>query len=240
MPAALLAARSSEVSGLQTGDVRFEKNITVIAGQTYPGKDGLITKQTQGWRERRAPILDQLRPVLERLTEGQGARGSAARRPEGWRAHHRNGAGRDELGPDRQRSRPARSHPARPPAHWRDLDGRRRHPAPRSPGRPRPRLRRDHPRIPAPRRPTPRISHRASERLPRPLSQGRRYASRQDSAVAVEAGAHPCLRLWSPFGPLIHRLEPANARNGRLELRETQRLVGEGTRGGLTKTRRQA
>lgn len=211
----------------------------VIAGQTYPGKDGLITKQTQGWRERRAPILDQLRPILERLTEGKEPEDRLLVGPKGGALTTATVRGRDELGPDRQRSRPARSHPARPPAHWRDLDGRRRHPAPRSPGRPRPRLRRDHPRIPAPRRPTPRISHRASERLPRPLSQGRRYASRQDSAVAVEAGAHPCLRPWSPFGPLIHRLEPANARNGRLELRETQRLVGEGTRGGRTKTRRQ-
>jgi integrase len=70
MLAALLAARSSEVSGLQAGDVRFDKNIVVIARQTYPGKGGLITKQTKGRRERRVPILDPLRPVLERLTEG--------------------------------------------------------------------------------------------------------------------------------------------------------------------------
>jgi len=40
MLAALLAARSSEVSGLQAGDVRFDKNIVVIARQTYPAKAG--------------------------------------------------------------------------------------------------------------------------------------------------------------------------------------------------------
>ncbi|WP_294179745.1 site-specific integrase [uncultured Schumannella sp.] len=71
MLAALLAARSSEVSGLQAGDVRFDKNLVVIARQTYPGRGGLITKQTKGRKERRVPILDPLRPILERLTEGK-------------------------------------------------------------------------------------------------------------------------------------------------------------------------
>ena len=71
MLAALLAARSSEVSGLQAGDVRFDKNLVIIARQTYPGKGGLITKQTKGRKERRVPILDPLRPILERLTEGK-------------------------------------------------------------------------------------------------------------------------------------------------------------------------
>nr|WP_240191350.1 site-specific integrase [Microbacterium hominis] len=71
MLAALLAARSSEVSGLQVGDVRFEKNLVVIARQIYPGRGGLITKQTKSRKERRVPILDPLRPVLERLTAGK-------------------------------------------------------------------------------------------------------------------------------------------------------------------------
>ncbi|WP_421075240.1 MULTISPECIES: tyrosine-type recombinase/integrase [unclassified Microbacterium] len=71
MLAALLAARSSEVSGLQASDVRFDKKIVVIARQTYPGKGGLITKQTKGRRERLVPILDPLRPILERLAEGK-------------------------------------------------------------------------------------------------------------------------------------------------------------------------
>ena len=71
MLAALLAARSSEVSGLQVGDVRFAKNLVVISRQTFPGKGGLVTKATKNRKERRVPILDALRPVLERLTEGK-------------------------------------------------------------------------------------------------------------------------------------------------------------------------
>jgi len=68
--AALLTARSSEVSGLQAGDVQFDKNNVVIARQTYPGKGGLVTKQTKSRRERRVSILDPLRPVPERLMKG--------------------------------------------------------------------------------------------------------------------------------------------------------------------------
>lgn len=71
MLAALLAARSSEVSGLQVGDIRFEKNLVVIARQIFPGKGGLVTKPTKSRKERRVPILEPLRPVLERLTEGK-------------------------------------------------------------------------------------------------------------------------------------------------------------------------
>jgi integrase len=71
MLAALLAARSSEVSGLQVGDVHLDANIVVIARQTFPGKGGLVTKQTKSRKERRVPILDPLRPILERLTTGK-------------------------------------------------------------------------------------------------------------------------------------------------------------------------
>lgn len=71
MLAALLAARSSEVSGLEVRDVRFENNLVVIARQTFPGKGGLVTKQTKGRKERRVPILAALQPILERLTEGK-------------------------------------------------------------------------------------------------------------------------------------------------------------------------
>lgn len=43
----------------------------VISRQTFPGKGGLVTKATKNRKERRVPILDVLRPVLERLTEGK-------------------------------------------------------------------------------------------------------------------------------------------------------------------------
>ena len=49
--------------------MRFEKNLVVIARQIFPGKGGLITKPTKSRKERRMPILEPLRPVLERLTE---------------------------------------------------------------------------------------------------------------------------------------------------------------------------
>lgn len=71
MLAALLAARSSEVSGLQAGDVLFGQNLVVIRRQVYPGRGGLIAKAPKSRKERRVPILDALRPVLERLTEGK-------------------------------------------------------------------------------------------------------------------------------------------------------------------------
>ena len=71
MLAALLAARSSEVSGLQAGDVQLEKNLVAIRRQIFPGKGGLVTKATKSRKERRVPILDPLRPVLERLTAGK-------------------------------------------------------------------------------------------------------------------------------------------------------------------------
>ncbi|MDY0945274.1 tyrosine-type recombinase/integrase [Frigoribacterium sp. CFBP9039] len=71
MLAALLAARSSEVSGLRVDNVRFEKNLVVIARQIYPGRGGPITKQTKSRKERLVRILDPLRPVLDSLTAGK-------------------------------------------------------------------------------------------------------------------------------------------------------------------------
>ena len=83
MLAALLAARSSEVSGLQVGDVKFDKNLVVIARQIFPGKGGLVTKPTKSRKERRVPILEPLRPVLERLAEGKGPEAQLLVGPKG-------------------------------------------------------------------------------------------------------------------------------------------------------------
>ncbi|WP_338145225.1 tyrosine-type recombinase/integrase [Cryobacterium fucosi] len=83
MLAALLAARSSEVSGLQVGDVLFDKNIIVIRRQIFPGKGGLITKATKNRKERRVPILDPLRPVLIRLTTGKDSNDQLLTGPKG-------------------------------------------------------------------------------------------------------------------------------------------------------------
>src|SRR5699024_11075493 len=68
---ALLSARSSEVAGLRVGDVDWDTGIVTISRQTFPGVGGLVTKQTKGRDIRPVPILQPLRPVLERLTRGR-------------------------------------------------------------------------------------------------------------------------------------------------------------------------
>ena len=68
MLCALLAARGSEVAGLQVGDVDWGQRIVTIRRQTFPGSGGLVTKQTKGREIRHVPILQHLTPVLERLT----------------------------------------------------------------------------------------------------------------------------------------------------------------------------
>jgi hypothetical protein len=40
--------------------------------QTYPGRGGLVTKETKGRRRLAVPIIDPLRPTVERLTSGKG------------------------------------------------------------------------------------------------------------------------------------------------------------------------
>ncbi len=83
MLAALLAARSSEVSGLQVGDVEFGNNLDVIRQQVVPGKGGLVTKPTKRRKERRVPILEPLRPAMERISEGKQPEDSFLVGPKG-------------------------------------------------------------------------------------------------------------------------------------------------------------
>lgn len=71
MLCALLAARGSEVAGLQVGDIDWDNRIVTIRRQTFPGAGGLVTKQTKGRNVRHVPILQPLAPVLERLTDGR-------------------------------------------------------------------------------------------------------------------------------------------------------------------------
>lgn len=59
-----LAARGSEISGLQVGDIDWEERIVTIRRQTYPGTGGLVTKQTKGRDIRHVPILHALTPCL--------------------------------------------------------------------------------------------------------------------------------------------------------------------------------
>lgn len=76
MLCALLAARGSEISGLQVGDIDWDQRIVTIRRQTYPGAGGLVTKQTKGRDIRHVPILQALTPVLERLTADREQPGS--------------------------------------------------------------------------------------------------------------------------------------------------------------------
>lgn len=47
---ATTALRISEVSGLPVGDVDLERGLLSVERQTYPGRGGLVTKQTKGRR----------------------------------------------------------------------------------------------------------------------------------------------------------------------------------------------
>ena len=78
---ATTALRISEVSGLRVGDVDLDRGLLQVSRQTYPGRGGLVTKQTKGRRRRTVPVIEPLRPTLARLTVGRSGR------PE--RLHHR-------------------------------------------------------------------------------------------------------------------------------------------------------
>ena len=65
---ATTALRISEVSGLQVGDVDLGGGLLHVSRQTYPGRGGLVTKQTKGRRRRTVPVIEPLRPTLARLT----------------------------------------------------------------------------------------------------------------------------------------------------------------------------
>jgi integrase len=68
---ATTALRISEVSGLRVVDVDLVRGLIHVLRQTYPGRGGLVTKETKGRRRRTGPIIDPLRPTLVRLTAGR-------------------------------------------------------------------------------------------------------------------------------------------------------------------------
>ncbi|WP_336992415.1 tyrosine-type recombinase/integrase [Leucobacter sp. VD1] len=83
MLCALLSARGSEVSGLEVGDIDWKNRIVKIERQIYPGKGGLVRKQTKGRKTRFVPILDELEPVLVRLSAGKKPSDPLLRGPRG-------------------------------------------------------------------------------------------------------------------------------------------------------------
>lgn len=70
---ATTALRISEVAGLRVGDVDLDRGLLLVARQTYPGRGGLVTKETKGRRRRTVPIIEPLREPLVRLTTGRRA-----------------------------------------------------------------------------------------------------------------------------------------------------------------------
>ncbi|HET9648221.1 MAG TPA: site-specific integrase [Microlunatus sp.] len=70
---ATTALRISEVSGLTVGDVDLVRGLIHVNRQTYPGRGGLVTKETKGRRRRTVPIIDPLRPTIARLTADRRA-----------------------------------------------------------------------------------------------------------------------------------------------------------------------
>ena len=59
---ATTALRISEVSGLRVGDVDLDRGLLQVSRQTYPGRGGLVTKQTKGRRRRAVPVIEPLGP----------------------------------------------------------------------------------------------------------------------------------------------------------------------------------
>lgn len=70
---ATTALRISEVGGLLVSDVDLTRGVLHVQRQTYPGRGGLVTKTTKGRRRRLVPIIDPLRPTLERLAHERPA-----------------------------------------------------------------------------------------------------------------------------------------------------------------------
>lgn len=71
MVLATTGLRISEASGLEVGDVDLGRGLLHVFRQRYPGRGGLVVKETKGRRKRTVPIIDPLRPTLVRLTAGR-------------------------------------------------------------------------------------------------------------------------------------------------------------------------
>ncbi len=80
---ATTALRISEVSGLRVGDLDVERGLIHVNRQTYPGRGGLVTKETKGRRRRTVPIIEPLRPTLQRLSTGRAQAAALLTGPRG-------------------------------------------------------------------------------------------------------------------------------------------------------------
>ena len=170
MLAALLAARGSVIAGLRVSNVDWTHRIVTIERQIYPGKGGLVTKQTTGRKGRFVPILDALEPVLVRLTTDRHPDEPLLRGPKSGVLTTASVRRATKWGRARREPRSAESDPPRAPPHGCDVVRRLGHPAPRAATDPRTSVDRNHQRLPAPRPPTPLRRRPTSEHVPRPTT----------------------------------------------------------------------
>jgi integrase len=67
--AACTAARIGEVSGVRRADIDGDAWTWTVRRQTTPGPGGLIDKGTKGKRARTVPLIEEVRPLVERRLE---------------------------------------------------------------------------------------------------------------------------------------------------------------------------
>lgn len=75
--AACTATRIGEVSGCRIGDIDTEAWLWTLRRQTTPGPGGLQDKGTEGKRARSVPIIEQLRPLVEKRIAAAGKKPDA-------------------------------------------------------------------------------------------------------------------------------------------------------------------
>jgi integrase len=70
--AACTAARIGEVSGVRCADIDRDAWTWTVRRQTTPGPGGLIDKGTKGKRARTVPLIEEVRPLVERRLDAVG------------------------------------------------------------------------------------------------------------------------------------------------------------------------
>jgi hypothetical protein len=70
--AACTAARIGEVSGIRCADIDCDNWTWTIRRQTTPSPGGLIDKGTKGKRARTVPLIEEVRPLIEKRLNAVG------------------------------------------------------------------------------------------------------------------------------------------------------------------------
>jgi len=150
--AACTAARIGEVSGIRCADIDRDAWTWTVRRQTTPSPGGFIDKGTKGKRARTVPLIEEVRPLIERRLDAVGHNPTARifTGPRGGRittAVLRDATHWDEVVTP---ARPRASAPSRPPPHRSYLDGRCRYPGPCAPEDRRARIAGHHPALSPP------------------------------------------------------------------------------------------